>query len=199
MRVTHHLQRATTAAALAALVAGCRGDAVAPIAMQSVSPSAAISGTGSPTSFTYDPRTATTFYLGGQHKISFAANAVCDPAVSTYGVTQWDEPCTPLAAPITITSRAYSDAQGRPRVDFSPALRFVPGREVVLYLRDKDAAGDSTAVIQWCGETGACITEAATQPSYETKRDQAVGIVYRAIKHFSGYMISSGRIDVAIE
>ena len=191
MRVHHQLHRAVTAGAVVALVAGCSGDIVAPSATPA--PSATLSSTGTTTTFSYDPQVASTFYLGGQHRIAFAAGAVCDPAVSTYGPTEWDQPCTPLAAPIAITSRAYTDALGRPRVDFSPALRFVPGREVVLYLRDRDAAGDSTSVIQWCDDAGACVTEAPTSPTYETKRDAARGIYYRAIKHFSGYMITVGR------
>ena len=195
MRVSHQLHRALAAVVFAALLTGCRGDVVAPSITQ---PSAALSTSGSVTSFTYDPLVATTFYLGGQHKISFSAGAVCDPALSTYGVTEWDRPCTPLAAPIVITARAYSDAAGRPRVDFSPALRFVPGSEVVLYLRDKDAAGDPTAVIQWCDDSNQCATEAAPLPSYETKRDAALGIVFRAIKHFSGYMISAGRTTLGL-
>ena len=190
MRVHHQLHRAITAGVVAALVAGCRGEVLAPSAIR---PSATLSGAGTTTTFAYDPQVASTFYLGGQHKITFAAGAVCDPAVSTYGPTEWDQPCTPLAAPVAITSRAYTDALGRPRVDFSPALRFVPGREVVLYLRDKDATGDSTSVIQWCDDAGACVTEQSSTPAYETKRDAARGIYYRAIKHFSGYMISSGR------
>ena len=190
MRVHHQLHRAATAGAVVALVAGCRGEVLAPSASQ---PSATLSSAGSTTTFAYDPQVASTFHLGGQHRITFAAGAVCDPAVSTYGPAEWDQPCAPLAAPIAITSRAYTDALGRPRVDFSPALRFVPGREVVLYLRDRDAAGDSTAVIQWCDDAGACVTEAPTSPAYETRRDAARGIYYRAIKHFSGYMITAGR------
>lgn len=194
MRVSHQLHRAVTAGGVAALLlAGCRGDAVAPSATQSIRPSAGVTGFVLNSSFVYDPQVASTHFLGGMHRISFASGAVCDPALSTYGVSEWDQPCTPLSAPITITSRASWDQLGHPRVDFSPALRFVPGREVVLYLRDKDAASDSSAVIQWCDDANQCVDERASAPSYQTRRDQALGIVFRAIKHFSGYMIQAGR------
>ena len=193
MRVNLQLNRTLAAGGFVALLAGCRGDVVAPSASSGAMPSAGYTSFVINQSFVYNPQVASTHYLGGHHRISFAAGAVCDPAVSTYGVTEWDQPCTPLTTPITITSKASWDESGRPRVDFSPALRFVPGRAVTLYLRDKDAAGDSTAVIAWCDDAGACSAEAATDPSFETQRDQALGIVYRSIKHFSGYMIQAGR------
>ena len=186
MRPSFSLRRLTIAcgvAAVATLVAACGGDeAVAP--------------DGRPptvTTFLYDPAAADTFDLGRQHRIAFAAGAVCDPARSTYGVAEWDAPCPPLAAPIAITATSTEDAAGRPRVDFAPALRFVPGAEVVLYLRDKDAAEDPSAVIQWCQAREACVVEPAATPSAETRRDRALGVVYRRIKHFSGYMIMVGR------
>jgi hypothetical protein len=199
MRVNLQLNRTLAAGGFIALLVGCRGDVVAPSATQSAMPTASYTGFVINSSFVYNPQVASTHYLGGHHRISFAAGAVCDPAVSTYGPTEWDQPCTPLRTPITITSRASWDAAGRPRVDFTPALRFVPGSEVVLYLRDKAAASDSTAVIEWCDDAGACAPEAATQPSYETKRDQALGIVYRSIKHFSGYLISIGRVGLSVQ
>ena len=196
MRVQHQLQRATAVCGVIALLAGCNGEAVAPEAAR---PSAALSSSGVVTTFVYDPAVAGTFYLASQHRITFTPGAVCDPLVSSYGVTEWDQPCTPLSAPIAISARSYTAADGHPRVDFSPSLRFVPGSEVVLYLRDKAAAADTTAVIQWCPDGSACVTEAAPLPSYVTKRDQALGMVYRAIKHFSGYTITAGRTSLSFD
>jgi len=190
MRVYNQLHRVLAVCGTAALLAGCRGEPVAPSV--SHQPSASLSSTGLVTSFVYDPAVGGSFELASQHRITFTAGAVCDPLVSTYGVTEWDQPCTPLTTPITITARSYTQ-NDRPRVDFSPSLRFVPGSEVVLFLRDKAAASDSTAVLQWCDDANVCVTEAAPLPSYLTKRDQALGMVFRAIKHFSGYTISAGR------
>jgi hypothetical protein len=191
MRVTHQLHRALATVGFAALLTGCRDDVVAPSLTERPSPISVSLSTV--TAFVYDPAVARSFDIGQQHRISFSAGAVCDPLVSTYGPGEWDAPCTPLATPIVITARSYVAANGHPRVDFTPSLRFVPGSEVVLYLRDKAAADDASAVIQWCDDAGQCVTEAAPLPSYETKRDQALGMVFRAIKHFSGYMIQAGR------
>ena len=195
MRVYTQLHRVLAACGVAALLVAC-GEPVAP--RGAVPLSAALSSTGITTSFVYDPAVGGSFELASQHRITFAPGAVCDPLVSTYGVTEWDQPCTPLAGPITITARSYT-ANDRPRVDFSPSLRFVPGSEVVLYLRDKAAAADTTSVLQWCNDANACVTEAAPLPSYVTKRDQALGMVYRAIKHFSGYTISAGRTSLSFD
>ena len=141
------------------------------------------------TTFVYSPASPQVFSLGKGHKIFFDANAVCDPATSTYGPTEWDQPCEPLAAPIAVTAVVSENAYGRPRVDFAPALRFVPGAYVVLYLKDWGAAADSAAVIQWCPDDGECVSE-EDQSLVVTKRDGRSGFVYRLIKHFSGYNIS---------
>ena len=192
MRTHHQLHRLLAVCGVTALLlAGCSGEAVAPTAAER--PSATLGSAGYTTTIQYDPRVASTFYLGGQHKISFAANAVCDPQLSTYGVTEWDKPCTPLAAPVTITAVAYTDSLGRPHVDFSPSLRFVPGSDVVLYVRDKESGSGSGAVIQWCETPESCVTEPASLPAYETKQDAARGVYFRNIKHFSGYTITAGR------
>jgi len=196
MREYTQLHRVLTGCGVAALLVAC-GEPVAP--RGAVPLSAALSSTGITTSFVYDPAVGGSFELASQHRITFAPGAVCDPLVSSYGVTEWDQPCTPLSAPIAISARSYTAADGHPRVDFSPSLRFVPGSEVVLYLRDKAAAADTTAVIQWCPDGSACVTEAAPLPSYVTKRDQALGMVYRAIKHFSGYTISAGRTSLSYD
>ena len=190
MRLERQLQRTLAAATFAVLLAGC-GDVVAPSLAER--PSAISASLSTVTTFVYDPAVGGTFEFGPQHRISFSKGAVCDPLLSTYGVSEWDQPCTPLALPITITAHSYVASNGHPRVDFRPSLRFVPGSSVVLYLRDKEAAESSTAELQWCDDSNRCVTEAAPLPSYATKRDAALGMVFRAIKHFSGYMISSGR------
>ena len=193
MRVSHQLHRSIAAVGLAATLAGCRGDVVAPSSLDR--PSAISTSLTTVTTFVYDPAVGGTFEFGPQHRITFSAGAVCDPLVSTYGPSEWDQPCTPLAAPITITAHSYVASNGHPRVDFSPSLRFVPGSSVVLYLRDKEAAEGASAELQWCDDSNQCVTEAAPLPSYATKRDAALGMVFRAIKHFSGYMITVGRTE----
>jgi len=90
-----------------------------------------------------------------------------------------------------------SDAAGHPRIDFSPALRFVrtsqASKMVMLYMKDAKAAADPSYRILWCGPTGKCIDESRTDASVGTRRDKRTGTVYRRIKHFSGYNIAVGR------
>jgi hypothetical protein len=196
MRARNRFFSLILACGVGSLLVGCR-DAAAPSEGGQAAHAQLVSNTGgsvlATTVFVYDPMIPATYSLPGQHRISFSVGAVCDPATSSYGPTEWDQPCQPLLAPISITATTSLTPQGHPRVDFSPALRFVPGREVTLYLRDSDAALDPTTVIQWCDDAGQCADEGTVQASTETKRDAALGIVFRAIKHFSGYLISAGR------
>jgi len=200
MRARNGFSRLILACGIGSVVAGCR-DVAAPSEGAKGPSAQLVSNTDgsvlATTTFVYDPAVPATYSLPGQHRISFSLGAVCDPATSSHGVTEWDQPCQPLLTPITITAVSSLTPQGHPRVDFSPALRFVPGREVTLYLRDAEAALDASAVIQWCDDAGQCVDEGAVQASEETRRDAALGIVFRAIKHFSGYLISAGRTAVA--
>jgi hypothetical protein len=196
MRARNGFSKLILVCGVGTLFSGCR-DVAAPGAGGHGPSAQLVSNTDgsvlSTTTFVYDPMVPATYALPGQHRISFPPGAVCDPATSSYGVTEWDQPCQPLLTPIAITAVSTLTPQGHPRVDFSPALRFVPGRDVTLYLRDAEAALDASAVIQWCDDAGQCVDEGALQASTETRRDAALGIVFRVIKHFSGYLISAGR------
>src|SRR5690242_17547657 len=49
-----------------------------------------------------DPNASRT-YAFGEDWIYFPAHAICDPATSGYGLSYWEQPCTPLDKPIKIT------------------------------------------------------------------------------------------------
>jgi hypothetical protein len=191
MRSASRLRPLGAALAVGLLAAACQDSALAP-ARESVGiprPALYVAGWDNSTTFTYEPSDSGRAYeLGDGHQIYFPDGAVCDPAVSTYGPGEWDQPCAPLATPIEITATRFHDAEGNPYVDFHPALRFVPGKPVTLFLRDPDSALDARAEIVWCSDGGLCVSE----PS-PTRRDPASGILYREIQHFSGYLISAGR------
>jgi len=189
MRARSSRVRAIALCGLGGVLAGCNNTAVAPSTPR-VTPS--LSAPAGTTVFTYDPDAAVTYGLPGGHKIAFPTGAVCDPSLTSYGVTEWDKPCAPLVAPVAITATTFTDSHGHPYIDFQPALRFVPGAEVVLYVKDRAAADDSTSTIKWCGNDGSCVDESINQPAVATKRDTKNGVVYRLIKHFSGYLISAG-------
>lgn len=130
----------------------------------------------------------------GQHIINIPANAICDPLVSSYGAGEWDKPCKPLTRPIVITAVLLEDAEGNPYIDFQPALRFVPTKEVNLYLRSGKSEKARTLNIEYCNNLGVCVDESLTDPSLVTRRVGKSALLVRRIKHFSGYMISSGKV-----
>jgi hypothetical protein len=140
------------------------------------------------------------FFLG-KHALYFPANTICDPALSTYGPTEWDQPCTPITSPIQIHA-VLREQDGRSWIDFSPHLRFVPSadeeRWVYLFMKTevaegKQMSGKNAPPILWSPEIGAIgIDEALTDETLKTKWDKKLGGVYRRIKHFSGYNVWSG-------
>jgi hypothetical protein len=189
---------------LVAAVAGC-SDVVAP--PQSVQDSTPVIGGGVTTALsgmdtvkfpiTIDPWHSTTYYLGAGNSLTFPAGSVCDPTKSTYGIGQWDQPCTAARSSVTVQVKAWLDATGHPRVDFTPNLRFVPSvlpsGWVVLTFADYAASLDPFFNILYChNEHDKCVDESLTDPSLITERNPVTGKVTRRIKHFSGYNVGAG-------
>jgi hypothetical protein len=123
--------------------------------------------------FAINPKKQQTLYLGA-NALFIPANAVCDLSSSSYGAAHW-------------TSK-------RPSIDFQPALRFAPDKNVMLYFwfpKGTDA-GKRQFVMNYCNDARVCIDESLTDSSLTTYFDPSSEIVYRRIKHFSGYIIASG-------
>jgi hypothetical protein len=138
-----------------------------------------------------DPTRRVTYGIGRDHRITFPKYSICDPKRSTYGPLEWDAPCEPATYSIKITAVSWYDREGHPRVEFSPELRFVPTTEVILAMRDEDAAGDPQATILFCVDLGTCFDDALLDPSLQTVRDPKTGFLSRRIKHFSGYHVAA--------
>ena len=89
---------------------------------------------------------------------------------------------------------------GRTQIDFSPSLRFVPSdnpmRWVWLYMSVPSLAGttDLEAFKIFYAPTldGPVIDESLTDPSIRTYVDSRTGVSLRRVKHFSGYLVSTG-------
>jgi hypothetical protein len=147
------------------------------------------------------------FYLG-KHVLYFPASTICDPAISTYGPTEWDKPCTAITQPVQVHAELREE-NGRSWIDFSPHLRFVPSddeeRWVYLFMYTKASEGKqltskNAPPILWSPELGmAGIDESLTDETLKTKWDKKLGGVYRRIKHFSGYNVYSGYKGTAQE
>jgi hypothetical protein len=135
----------------------------------------------------------------GNHGIFFPDHSICDPSSSSYGSSEWDQPCQALDAPLQIHAEVRTQ-DGYSWVDFSPALRFVPSADstqwVQIYLYSDEAYDPENLPelsILWSqaiGEVG--IDESVDDPTQRTFVDVDRGIAFRRIKHFSGYHITSG-------
>jgi hypothetical protein len=140
--------------------------------------------------FTWSPSQGVTKSFG-DHMIVIPAGGICDLS-SSYGSGEWDKPCTPATKPIVITVVSFVDADGHPYVDFEPALRFVPTKETFLYVKDGVRKSSNTLDIAYCATPVSCIDESLTDPSLVTHRVGNSRILYRRVKHFSGYVIAYG-------
>ena len=148
------------------------------------------SGDTAVTTFTVSPTKSGSYKIAGGHSIDFPAGSICDPK-SSYGVTEWDKPCTPAASPVTITAKSYTLSNGRPRIDFTPRLRFVPTKTVTLSMYDPVAVLDLSSKILWCPDgSTSCVDEAKDDSTLVTLINNITGILSRRIKHFSGYAVS---------
>jgi len=149
-----------------------------------------------------------TYSVGG-FDIVMPAGAVCDPRTTKYGPKYWDEDCTPATASITVNVVAVT-RHGEVSVDFQPDLRFRPSAGDVRIqtsafsdLLTTDAARALPQSSPYFNRfvifyvpTGkaARIDEVrfTGDPSMITHIDRATGIVWRRVKHFSGYYSSAG-------
>jgi hypothetical protein len=163
-------------------------------------PSLALSGdkTKNGTSkFTVSPSGGVFFV--GNHAVVFPAGSICDPATSSYGPSEWDAPCSALTRPITISAKVKT-VKGVKSVDFSPSLRFVPSdnssRWVWIYMYTPGARGASDLSqfnILFAPTLGATPeNDAALDPTLRTYVDSRLGLSFRRIKHFSGYVVLTG-------
>jgi hypothetical protein len=161
----------------------------------SLSADAAVANTE--TDFTVGPQGGV--FRAGNTAVIFPAHSICDPATSSYGVSEWDKPCQGLTRSITIHA-VVRTVNGRPAVDFSPSLRFVPSpsasKWVWMYMSVPSAIGASSLtsfnILYAPVMGGAAYDESLTDASLRTYVDTQSGMSMRRIKHFSGYLSSSG-------
>ncbi len=147
------------------------------------------------------------FQAGPLYTVFFPANSICDPATSTYGPGTWDDPCATLAPGSSVTITAtYGFSNGALTVDFSPALRFNPNTKVVIatsvyatalttfsnYYAANPSALHFLGIYYEPNLGAPGQTDAGFDPSLVTHVNLNTGIVWRRIKHFSGYNVYSG-------
>lgn len=138
----------------------------------------------------------------GVYDLDFPAGAVCDPNAQDtqvgYANAQWDAPCTAASGNVQIRATVKYSA-GKLYVDFQPALRFVPNKQVTIsttvlapVVQFFDGAGltNGWTISYTPGIDGIAIADALVDPTLQTKIHGQSGKISRRIKHFSGYMVS---------
>jgi hypothetical protein len=197
-----------------ALLAGCRETAVSPIEAPAFAapapitvapadrPSLQLSGAlpdSAASDFVVGPWGGV--YFAGNHAVVFPSQSICDPATSGYGADKWDAPCTPLQTSLRVHAEVRRK-DGATWVDFTPSLRFVPstnpGRWVWMAMYTPSAIGATGDLsgfnVLWASKIGGTtVDETLQDPSLRTYVDTWSGISMRRIKHFSGYMVGSGK------
>jgi hypothetical protein len=148
-----------------------------------------------------------TFTLAGLYSVNFPANSVCDPARSTYGPTEWDKPCATLADGQTLKIRAIvAFTSSGLAIDFSPALRFSPSTQVTIstdvfasliranrdYFVKNPSSLNPLAILYSSNLGGAPSSDYVRDASLVTHVDLDSGTIWRRVKHFSGYNMTSG-------
>lgn len=129
----------------------------------------------------------------GAHILNIPAGAICS-LTSSYGATEWDKPCTPLRGSVLITATVLYNDENQPYVDFQPAMRFAPNKEVTLYLRNGRSTHATQLNIDYCNNLGVCVDESLDDPSVKTFRVGRTSILGRRLKHFSGYVVNAGEV-----
>ena len=144
-----------------------------------------------------NPDITTTYQIAGGHRLWVQQGGLC-ALDAPYGPGVWDDLCALSKVPVVVIAKSWMDAKGHPHVDFSRDLRFAPlgdkRASAELYLKDKSADTTATLSILYCNEKG-CIDESRGDSSMVTQRDRQQGYLFRRIKHFSGYQVSTGRDD----
>jgi hypothetical protein len=151
---------------------------------------------------TVDPNASRT-YAFGDNWVYFPARSICDPASSGYGIGAWDTPCTALQRPVKVTVH-WSNKGGHAYAHFSPELRFVPAdawsasRWVILSLHDHKRIHELSdyKILFDAGGSLGWIDESLTDKTLRAWIDPLHNSVVRRVKHFSGYMLAAGAMDI---
>lgn len=150
--------------------------------------------------FTVDPTVDQAVNLGPNH-LSIPANAICDIATSTYGASRWNDECARQTAPVEITAIVRNATTDHPSIDFYPAMRFSPDKSVALHIYVPVAAEafQKSWVMKYCNDLNLCVDESLTDADLRSFVDSENKVVFRRIKHFSGYILNNGLVDELLE
>ena len=139
----------------------------------------------------FNPGQDQQFYLGPNH-LSLPANSVCNLLTSGYGAAYWDAPCTPQTGPMILTVVIKNAASVNPSIQFYPAMRFNPDKQVQLFMYAPNVSKTDAKnwTMLYCTDLNLCIDESAKDKSLTTSIDYDHNVLFRRVKHFSGYTVA---------
>ena len=148
---------------------------------------------------TVDPKEDNRFYLGPNY-LSLPSNSVCDLSSSSYGPGTWDSACRLEKKNFTLTVVIKNAASAHPSIEFFPSMRFAPKSKVQLfmYAPHVSLADAKNWAMLYCPDKGACYDESVTDASLATSIDYKNNMVFRDVKHFSGYTVAE-RADAIVD
>lgn len=138
-----------------------------------------------------DPQRDNSFNLGPNH-LDIPAHAICDLGRSGYGPTYWDRGCPPQTHALVLTVIIRGAKTDHPSMDFAPAMRFDPYKKVQLYMYAPHVSleDEKNWLMLYCPDHGKCIDESLTDASLVTNIDYTNNVLFRRVKHFSGYTVA---------
>lgn len=193
--------RLTLVAAL--LVGACSGDMTSPAAsapraveatsmfVPTASQKALIGVVDGTYAVVFDPTRNQSFSLGPNH-LDIPAYAVCNLVTSGYGENYWNRSCSPQMLPVTLTVVIKNSQSANPEVQFFPAMRFNPTKSVQLFMYAPRVSRDDARNWQmlYCADRGGCKNESETDNDLTTYIDYSNNVLFRRVKHFSGYVVA---------
>ena len=148
--------------------------------------------------YTFDPSKDQSIALGA-NRLDVPANSVCNLLTSGYGMATWNRACAPETKTVTLTVVVKHASSNNPSMDFFPAMRFNPTKNVQLFMYapkvNKKDAKDWRMF--YCPDKGKCIDESLTDDSLETSIDRSASVLFRRVKHFSGYTVAERAEDAS--
>src|SRR5712671_5759680 len=182
MRARSRISLLPTFAAGVVLLAACAGDTTAPtpaslateqgpsLALPTDASKALIGAANGVYTFLYDPQGDQTLRIGPNNLV-IPSNSVCRLADSGYGSDTWDDTCKPEKHRFVITATVSGAATSHPRIDFEPALRFNPEKDVRLYMYVDAPTTSADWVILYCStlRRSECVNESLSDESLVTQ------------------------------
>ena len=140
---------------------------------------------------TFNPGQDQQFYLGPNH-LSLPANSVCNLLTSGYGAAYWDASCTPQTGYMTLTVVIKNAASSNPSIQFFPAMRFNPTKLVQLFMYAPNVSRNDAKnwTMLYCTDLNVCSDESDKDKSLTTSIDYDHNVLFRRVKHFSGYTVA---------